>query len=640
MRLLTAVLLLLLTSSISAQTLFQYGNEQVKAEEFLKAYNKNNTGVRSEKALREYLDLYIASRLKVREAMELGYDTMPQIRADLQNLRSQIIHAYINDPETLNRLVNEAFTRSQKNVRIAHIFIKHTGDIRADEQKKEAVLAALKKQDFGDVARKYSDDPSAKTNGGDIGWIAAFTLPYALENLAYSTPVGGHSAFYTSKSGYHLFRNLGERRDPGRMQAAQVLLAFPPEADATIKAAIKLRADSIFERLKKGDDFTKLATAFSNDVISAAANGQMQEFGAGQYDPVFEQAVFALQADGAITKPFETAYGYHIVKRLSKKPAATVMTDALFETFKEKVLQSDRINTIRQAQAEQVRNEAGFKNLALVSSNQLYQYTDSVMLGRFSGEPNPVTHKTPLLQIGKEQINVKAWLDYVQVNRYRQDGGTIPHQELWPRFVDAMSLKYYEDHLEDYNEGFRQQLAEFREGNLFFEIMQNKVWGPAQTDSAALLQYFQEHRSAYKWKPSADAVMFYVTDPSVTKTFIAALKKAPRNWNELTFQYSSSVAADSARVELWQIPNPTKLTLKPGTITSPVTNENDNTTSFALIIRNYTSTEPRSFEQARGLVINDYQQELEKKWISELHKKYPVKVDQSVLEELIKAKRY
>ena len=72
----------------------------------------------------------------------------------------------------------------------------------------------------------------------------------------------------------------------------------------------------------KGDDFGKLAAAYSNDVISAAANGQMQEFGVGQYDAEFEKQAFALPKDGAVSKPFLTSYGYHIIKRNGRSPFA------------------------------------------------------------------------------------------------------------------------------------------------------------------------------------------------------------------------------------------------------------------------------------------------------------------------------
>jgi peptidyl-prolyl cis-trans isomerase SurA len=56
--------------------------------------------------------------------------------------------------------------------------------------------------------------------------------------------------------------------------------------------------------------------------------------------------------------------------------------------------------------------------------------------------------------------------------------------------------------------------------------------------------------------------------------------------------------------------------------------------SFAYILKFYPQTAPRSFAEAKGLVITDYQSELEKNWLAELKKKYPVKVNQKVLEEV------
>jgi peptidyl-prolyl cis-trans isomerase SurA len=351
-KLLTAFFVLV-SFTVSAQTLFYYGNDSVSVKEFLRAYQKNNTGPKSEKAIRDYLQLYIASRLKIKEAHERGYDTLPQIVADLDNLRLQIMPTYANDKQGVAKLVNEAFDRAQKDIHLAHIFLRNTSDQMnsVDTKKLNEVLEAVKKSDesrdvlFGDIAKKYSDDPAAQTNGGDLGWITVFSLPYELENLAYSIPVG-KSGMYQSRAGIHIFKNLGERRDPGRMKASQILLAFPPDATEQSKLAIKKLADSLYNRLLKGDDFGKLASTFSNDVISAAANGQMQEFAIGQYDPIFEKEVYALAKDGDITAPFLTSHGYHIVKRISKTPIVTNKSNKVaMQLMEDKVEQSDRINT-------------------------------------------------------------------------------------------------------------------------------------------------------------------------------------------------------------------------------------------------------------------------------------------------------
>ena len=109
----------------SAQTLFTYGKYSADAKDFLRAYNKNNTdtGTNKTKAINDYLDLYIKSRLKIQEAYERHYDTLPQIKNEVDNLRAQIVENYMTDPATVNRLGKEAFQRSLKDIHTAHIFI-------------------------------------------------------------------------------------------------------------------------------------------------------------------------------------------------------------------------------------------------------------------------------------------------------------------------------------------------------------------------------------------------------------------------------------------------------------------------------------------------------------------------------------
>ncbi|RYZ49649.1 MAG: hypothetical protein EOO14_20375, partial [Chitinophagaceae bacterium] len=216
--------------SAPAQTLFTYGKETVSAPDFIAAFQKAAQGTVTDKALLEYRDLYIASRLKIKEAKDLRLDTLPQLLADLASLRQQIIPAYLTDKESMNRMVAEAFARQQKDLRVAHIFIRIGGDGKAAEAKKEAVAQALRKSDFALVAKTHSDDPNAKSNGGDLGWITAFSLPYELENLAYSTPVGQVSPPYRSGAGYHFFKVTGSRKAMGRVKAAQILLAVPPNS--------------------------------------------------------------------------------------------------------------------------------------------------------------------------------------------------------------------------------------------------------------------------------------------------------------------------------------------------------------------------------------------------------------------------
>jgi peptidyl-prolyl cis-trans isomerase SurA len=635
---------LLISFSLSAQTIFHYGKDSVSVKEFLKAYNKNKTNVRTEKAFRDYLNLYIASRLKIKEAKERGYDTLPQMVSDLDNLRQQILPNYITDKESVNRLVDEAYTRSQKDIHLAHIFINFQQNGIFDSVAALKKLAEVQEKlksgiDFSTVAKQYSEDPSAKENGGDLDWVTVFNLPYALENLAYSTQVGKVSGAYRSKAGYHIFKNLGERKDPGRINASQILIAFPPGADASVKVSSKKLADSIYNRLLKGDDFGKLASQFSNDVVSAAANGQMMEFGVGEYEPVFENAVYTLQKS-SISKPFLTSHGYHIVKLVQKTGAINKNDAKAMDVLRNKVEQSDRMASTKTILANRILKDGGYKKSSF-NNLELWAFSDSILNYQKPNIPVQLSGSSDLFQIGDKKFLVSDWIGYAQTFRYKPDGSGIkPYPQLWDEFVEGMALNYYQSNLENYNEEFKGQINEFRDGNLFFEIMQREIWGTAQSDSAALVNYFEKNRSKYNWKPSVDAVIFYASEMTTARTFNNELKKSPTSWHDLVSKYEEKVAADSSRFELAQIPNPAKQILQPGTITSPLLNKADNTASFAYIIRSYNNTAPRSFADARGMVINDYQMELEKNWVEQLKKKYPVVINEKVLNQLIREKKY
>ncbi len=637
-----ALFLLGIFSVGKSQTLFTYGSDSISVTEFLNAYNKNNTTTGIDKAgMQNYLDLYIASRLKIKEAKEKGYDTLPQLVADLQGLREQIIPSYLIDDAATNKLVEEAILRSQKDIHFAHIFIATvtpTDTIDAFNKANEALKKIKKGESFTAVAKQYSDDPAVKINGGDAGFITVFSLPYVFENLVYKTPAGKISPLYHSKTGYHIFKNMGERKALGRMKAAQILIAFPPGSDAGTKAKAKKLADSLYNQILKGADFEKLATTFSNDVVSAASNGQMQEFGVGEFEPAFENKVFALNKDGQVSKPFATEHGWHIVKRLGTTPAATNKLDEkTIDAFKEKVAQSDRVNITKDALVQKILKDVKLKKLDFTPAT-LWTYTDSAIIYKKVVAP-AIFNNNFLLQLGNKNVTVDEWYVFAEMNRYKADGSGIKsYEDLWEEFVSFMALEYYKQNLEKFNPAFKAQIEEFKDGNLFFEIMQQQIWGPAQMDTAALEKFYQQNKTKYVWKQSADAVIFYASDAETADELHKQLTKAPFKWKELTSELSEKVAVDSNRFELTSIPSAAKTPLKQGVLTKPVLNQTDNTASFAYIIKMYEQPTSRSFTEAKGLVINDYQAELEKKWIESLKKKYPVVINQKQWNELVNKK--
>lgn len=632
-----------ITINASSQTLFTYGKYKVDASEFVRAFNRNNqqSAGDKQKAMREYLDLYINSRLKIRQAYDMGLDTLPQIKSEVEALRSQVIESYMSDPNAVNRLAREAFDRSQKDIHLGYIFIHndaHT-DSAVAHQKLNAILKKLESgEDFLSVAQQFSDDPAAKQTRGDLNYITVFTLPYEFENIVYAIPAGKYSKPYKTADGYHIFKNIDERKAAGKIKIQQILLAFPPGITEANKKAYGRLADSLYKRIIAGDDFGKLAATYSNDNVSAASNGNVPEISVGQYDATFEKVIWALPNDGAVSPPFLTNYGYHIVKRVSLNPIVSDSNNAEnMEALKEKVMRDSRWNTAKDFIYAVVKEKAGFQKSNYTDAI-LWSLSDSLLEYKPAGPGRAMSPSSSLFKIGKTDYKVADWIKYAQVNRYKRDGsGTKPYSELMDEFVKKSMQEYYRDHLEELNVDFRNQMNEFKEGNLFFEVMQREVWNKTQTDSVALRSLYEKNKNNYNWKESADAVVFFCSDEASAKSLADQIKKDPSGWRKISDSMNEKIVADSNRYEWSQIPGLIENT-KPqqGSLTSIIVNTADNSASFAYILKVHTESSPRTFEEAKGLVMNDYQTVLETKWVEALKKKYPVKVDQKVLENILK----
>lgn len=634
-------LFLLFVSGLSAQSLFTIDHAGVSKEEFLKAYSKNNSSPKpTSAAYRDYLELYIRYKLKVRAAYDAQLDTLPGQQTELQNFRQQVAETYLKDETSLDRLVKEVFQRGQKDIHLAHILIvlpknpSVTDTLRAYEKAMAAYAALKKGKKFGETAQEYSEDPSVKSNAGSLGFITVFTLPYQLEGLAYSLAPGQFSKPYRTRGGYHIFKNEGERKALGRIKVAQILVAFPPNSTATIQMAAKQKADSIYALLQQGADFGTLARTNSGDNLSYQQGGELPEFGIGRYDSAFEATSFALDKDGAISKPLASTFGYHILKRLARKPFPTQPDDQSMAQLKQQVLNDPRIEISRKALLDRILQQTDFHR-AEVSDLDLWAFTDSAMRNMGLSSFRGLGYNTVVFSFTRKSFNIKEWLDYARNIRGQRPGGAQADKELFDRYIERTAQDYYRNHLEEYNKDFAFQLTEFREGNLLFEIMQRKIWDKASTDSAGLRKYYEAHKDKYWWETSADALLFTCNNARTAEDLKTRLQSHSIGaWRQMTDSGASAIQADSGRYELAQIPNPAKTDLNTGSFTAFSTNQADNSVSFAYILNVYHQRSPRNYKDARGFVINDYQGFLEDQWIAELKKKYAVKVDESVFKSL------
>jgi peptidyl-prolyl cis-trans isomerase SurA len=125
------------------------------------------------------------------------------------------------------------------------------------------------------------------------------------------------------------------------------------------------------------------------------------------------------------------------------------------------------------------------------------------------------------------------------------------------------------------------------------------------------------------------------SDDAVANEAVSSLTKDVKNWRTLVAQSNTALQGDSGRFELGQMPVPEGTQVHDGMITPSMKNEADNIILFCYILKVYPQKEPRSFQDAKGFVINDYQNELENRWVATLRSKYPVKVNEAAFKALV-----
>lgn len=634
------VVLSLLLSITYSQTLFTYGPHSVSKEEFLRAYNKNKTATTDkEQALKEYLDLYTKFKLKVKAAKDMHLDTLPSLQSDLQNFRTQIENNYLQDDKEVDALVNEAFNRSQKDIHTQHFYVSINDKMPPADTLKlyQAINEAydeLKKggTDYDEIVSEIKEK-IAPLQGSDLGWITVFTLPYEYENIVYSLKPGQVSKPYRSQKGWHIFKNEEERPAVGKIKVAQILFAVPA-GNINMRDHAKQLADSVYKALKSGADFGELAKQYSNDRRTYMNNGIMPEFGIATYDGGFEKVAFSLKNDSDISEPFQTEFGYHIIKRLSRSSIPENKNDeAYMANLKQQVLGDNRIALAKEIFLKEVLVKTGYKKNNAINEKDLWKITDTFAISNKKITSDNVNENTVLFSFNNEKVKVGDWMQYVRnVKSTYAAHAPQTHEELYKNYVSVAALENYKDRLENFNPEFKYQVQEFKDGNMLFEVMERKVWSKASADSIGLEKYYNEHKTNYKWNASADAVLFSCANAVSVKTAIDEINNG-KNWKDLV-KDNSQIQADSGRYELSQIPVKDRTNFAPGLITEPVVNSGDGTSIFSLIIKTYPEDQQRSFTDARGLVINDYQNFLEKKWIEELKKKYPVKVNEKVFQSI------
>lgn len=624
--------------SSSAQTLFTYGTHAVSKDEFLQAYYKNpdTTGNKAEK-LRQYLDLYINFRLKLQAAYDEKANTNADLNAEAENFKAQLAENFINQQADISKLVHEAFLRSGKDILLQHVFVQipSTGDTSAAYSQISKAYSDLSNgKSFEEVAEQYSSDPAVKQSKGVIGYITVFTLPYSIENLVYSLKPGNFSVIYRSPAGYHIFKNSAERASLGRRKIQQLLFPVPPFFTDAEKDAVAKRADSVYNLLQNGTSFAALQPVFGH-TDEASETGTTVEIKVGQYSGDFENEVFSLQKPSDFSKPFKTEYGYNIIKLIEINTPSADENDVINAAWLQGEIQKDgRLDIAKNNLVQKWLIVTHFKEIYYDRSD-LWAYSDSALK---TEEKLPPLYKgirpaTVLFEFEKKKVTVSDWIAFIS-QRSAETFGENQYEKLMADFIKAACNAYYREHIEDFSPSIKDQMKEFNDANMLFYVMDKHVWSKASEDTSGLKSYYTTHSGGYIWNKSITALVISGPDKKIIDEVADKVKTNPSAWRSVVEGYGNAVYADSSRFEADQLPVKQPLKMEKGFQSEAEANEAGDAFTFIHVFEIYPQPVQRSFDEARGLVINDYQQQLEQQWLDQLKKNYPVKINDTVLKGL------
>ncbi len=619
-------------------------DRNITVEEFERIYHKNNSNTALEQqSVEEYLELFINFKLKVIEAEELGLDTTAAFKREFNGYRKQLAKPYLNDQEEVDKLVREAFERAQKDVHVGHIMIRMSEYASPEDTAKiyekamEIRQRILDGEDFGAMAKAYSDDPSAKNNAGDLGWFSVFRMVYPFETGCYTTPKGAISMPVRTRFGYHLIKLIDERPARGEIQVAHIMVMVPESMTDEEKTEAKVKIDRLYDSLEAGKDFAEMARKYSEDRGSAGRGGELPWFGTGRMVPEFEDAGFALQEIGDICKPIKTAFGWHIIKLLDRKTFEDF--EAVKADLQNSVMKSDRIAYSRAAMIERIKDKNNFsENLA--NLKVFYDIVDTTFFTRAWDPERASQLNGTLFTIGERKISQADFADYLAANQ----GGRKMNIEVlvnnqYKKFVEAEVLQYEEDRLPDKYPEFRHLVQEYHDGILLFDLTDKMVWTKAVEDSVGLTAFYNEHKNDYQWEKRMDATLYTCRDEAVAGYAMGLLndpknkKMTPEEIQSAAFREfndSSCLSFEHRKFEAGDRPQVDKMDWSDRV--SDVQTEKGKT----VFLYNNKILRPsiKELDECRGLVTADYQNHLEKEWIKSLRAKYPVHVNEELLSRI------
>jgi peptidyl-prolyl cis-trans isomerase SurA len=650
------IVLLFIGCGTSNPILATIGDEKITLNNFEDDYAKNNGGFDTSAASsieerQRFLDLLIKFKLKVKEARAKGLEQDSAVMSEMETYNSSVAQSYMIEKEVVEPGLQRMYDRKIDEVGASHILFHLAPNPTPQDTLKAYELAMntiaqIPQVPFDTLAYKYSQDPSAKTNYGNLGFFSGGRMVPEFEDASYSLKPGEYTKTpIRTQFGYHILKVTGRRPNSGSVRISHILIRY--KEGLTDTAAVRDTVWMVYRKLKSGARFAEMVKKYSQDPKSVPNNGDIGFYERDRLPPNVADIFYNLKID-SISEPIQFNYGYHIFKLTEKKglPPFAEMQKDLKESYKQTRYQYEykqyvsglKVQYHVGIDASVVRKLISSLDTTKISGNEGWKDTLSAEM-----------LKRTLIHSSGRPLTVNDFADKVITTNDLKSYILTP-DNIWlitNKLVDNVALEEHARHTADRYPTLANLLKEYKEGILLYRIEQDEVWKKVLVNDSLLREYYNAHREEYRWPERVNFAEIFTTTDSMAK---AAYRKVRHGEDFLhVAQEYTNRSGYREKKGVWGF-QPFALndlsrkasTMAVDSVSEPHRYLGETGWSIIKTLAK-DSVHVKSFEDATPEVAGGYQEaaskQREQDWIEALKRKYTVTINKDALTEAFKRKR-
>ncbi|MBV6478748.1 MAG: Foldase protein PrsA [Ignavibacteria bacterium] len=506
-------------SSKKKQVVSEVGTDKIYLDDYEKQYLKTNSNIDSARnstmeKRREFLDLLIKFRLKVLDARDRGLLKSEDIQNDLKQYKDNFLTSFIVDKEIVEPEIKELHERKEFEVRASHILINlpQSGysaedSIKAYQKAYDAIKKLKEGVDFAEVAVEFSDDMSAKQNGGDLYYFTAGMTVPEFEDVIYKMKVGDYTKEpVRTMFGLHVVKLTDKKKRNEGIRASHILIQEQKDSlGATVDSiGTYNKAKEVLSRLKNGEDFAKVAKEFSMDQGSKDKGGDLGYFDRRRMVQQFDSVAFTLKV-GEISDLVRTPFGWHIIKvtEIKQYQPFDKQKDLLKGDFKKGPLFKTKYAEYLQKARKEFKFEIKPDGIDFITSKvDSTRSISSLNLDSIFTTDD----KNKVIAVYKDgEVKLADIVEYLGKNR--DYSSSIANKATFVKIIEGTAdtpvlLKLAVKKNIEKDEEFVAQMTEYENGLLSFKIDQEELWRKIKINPEEMQSYYESHKDKYSFTDS------------------------------------------------------------------------------------------------------------------------------------------